>query len=512
MINKINIRQDNKNKISFKGPLNVLTKGLELCNKYPMVGVSVIDLGTAIGPRTAVDFVTTNAFAAAETGRKESMGLFMNCLIPSFVVLGLAKAVQPLTMGKEFKHIDMASVWANEDTINKLSGIYKNTQGSMEQRVGEFTKTIINNLEGFVGNSKNQWSSFEGKTGNTIQELTNLILSSNVPKKETKKTLGKIFDELAANTKTTEVIRFAGDKKAFSSNLSELLRDTVALGRRFKDNAVSNNIGEFAKRSIKLVNRKSFLGMLILIPAAMSVQFINRAITKWRSGQDGAPIYKDFGKESSVNIPKDRKNLKTNMIIASAAMLGATMLVTKGQFSKKLFQFKGLFPTVAQCCWIATGTILSRIWASDDNSELKETGIKDISTFVSLYGLGDVVAKTTGSLIEKAKPDIKLISRSNIAPKNIFEAAKNWISTSKLKAFSEVSTSAKPYRSLCQLAHLGSSMIVLGLAIPRYVRYCTEKKEAKMKKLVQEQKEFNEKLRVLQSSSKAFAAFKAYNK
>ena len=498
----------NKTNPSF-GVLGALTKGLELCDKYPMVGVSVIDVGTAIGPRTAVDFVTANPYAAAETFRKESMGLVMNCLIPSFVVLGMAKAVQPFTMGKEFKHLNMASVWANEDTINKLSDIYKNTKGDTAQRVKEFTRNILNGIEGFEGSTTEQWKSYKGKTGDAAQKLTDLILSPKISKRETKKALGIIVDEIAQNTKATQVIKFAGDKKAFSSNLSELLRDTVALGRRFTDSAVSGNISEFAKRSIKLVNRKSFLGMALLIPAAMSVQFINRAITKWHSGHEGAPIYKDFGKETPFSVPKDKKNLTMNKTIASAAMLGTTLLVTKGQFSKKLFQYKGLFPTVAQCCWIATGTILSRIWASEDNSELKETGIKDITTFVGLYGLGDVVAKATGGLIEKIKPGIKLISRSNHTPKGIMETAKEWISGSKLKAFSEVSANAKPYRSLCQLAHLGSSMVVLGLALPRYVRYCTEKKEAKMKEIAKAHREFNEKLKSV-NSSKAFASFKAY--
>ena len=512
MISPIGTKLNTKKSNPSFGVLGALTKGLELCDKYPMVGVSVIDVGTAIGPRTAVDFVTANPYAAAETFRKESMGLIMNCLIPSFVVLGLAKAVQPFTMGKEFRHLNMASVWANEDTINKLSDIYKGTKGSAEQRVGEFTRNIVNGIEGFEGSAAAQWRSFEGKTGNAAQKLADLILDSKISKRETKKAISSIVNEIAQNTKATEVIKFAGDKKAFCSNLSELLRDTVALGRRFTDSAVSNNIEEFAKRSIKLVNRKSALGMALLIPAAMSVQFINRAITKWHSGHDGAPIYKDFGKETPLSVPKDKRNLTINKVLASGAMVGTTLLVTKGKFSKKLFQYKGLFPTVAQCCWIATGTILSRIWASADNSELKETGIKDITTFVGLYGLGDVVAKATGGIIEKIKPDVKLISHSNLAPKTLFESAKEWISGSKLKAFSEVTANAKPFRSLCQLAHLGSSMLVLGLALPRYVRYCTEKKEAKMKEIAQAQREFTEKMKSAQSSSKAFAAFKAYYK
>ena len=106
MISPINTKINNKQP-SFRGPLELLTKGLELCDKHPMVGVSVIDGSTAIGPRTVIDAATTNAYMAAETFRKESMGLVVNCLIPSFVVLGLAKAVQPVTMGKEFSHLNM---------------------------------------------------------------------------------------------------------------------------------------------------------------------------------------------------------------------------------------------------------------------------------------------------------------------------------------------------------------------------------------------------------------------
>ena len=511
MISPINTKVNNKQP-SFKGPLEILTKGLELCDKHPMVGVSVIDGTTAIGPRTVIDTATTNIYMGAETFRKESMGLVVNCLIPSFVVLGLAKVVQPFIMGK-FKHLNMASVWANEDTLNKLSDVYKGTAGTTEQRVKAYTQNIVNNLEGFEGSTTSQWKSFNGKTGDAADKLADLILKSGISKKETKKVLGEVFDSIAQNTKTTEVIRFAGDKKPFTSNLSEILRDTVDLGRRFKDSAVSNNIGDFIKRSTKLINRKSLIGMAVLIPAAMSVQFINRAITKWHSGHEGAPIYKDFGKKPSATIPKDKKNLTLNKILSSALMIGVTLATNSAGFSKKLFQFKGLFPTLDQCRWIATSTIISRMWASDDNSELKETNVKDITTFLGLYGLGDAVAKMTGAAIEKVNPNIKLLSRKTIenAPKTIFGKVKNWITGSRLKAFSEVSAAAKPYRSLCQLAHLGSSMIILGLALPRYVRSCTEKKEAKMREAIRMQEAFTEKIKAMQKPN-AFASFKAYYK
>ena len=46
-------------------------------------------------PRTYVD-AKTNGFAAAETFRRESSGLIVNCLIPGFIVYGVAKVLELL--------------------------------------------------------------------------------------------------------------------------------------------------------------------------------------------------------------------------------------------------------------------------------------------------------------------------------------------------------------------------------------------------------------------------------
>lgn len=68
MINKVSINNQevykkgqtnpsykNSQSPSFKGPVELITAGLQACNTNPMVGVSVIDLATAIVPRTVVD-------------------------------------------------------------------------------------------------------------------------------------------------------------------------------------------------------------------------------------------------------------------------------------------------------------------------------------------------------------------------------------------------------------------------------------------------------------------------
>ena len=73
---------------------NGVIKGVQYCEKYPMVNVSVLDLSTAIVPRTIIETKESNAFAGMEAFRRESSGLIVNCIIPSFIVWGLAAAMK----------------------------------------------------------------------------------------------------------------------------------------------------------------------------------------------------------------------------------------------------------------------------------------------------------------------------------------------------------------------------------------------------------------------------------
>ena len=151
----------------------------------------------------------------------------------------------------------------------------------------------------------------------------------------------------------------------------------------------------------------------------------------------------------------------------------------------KMFQFKGMFPTVDQCRWIATATFVSRIFASEDSNELRETTVRDMASFAGLYFLGDYAAKIAASIIEKKRPDIKLLNRLEVSKPDdsFFKKAGNWIKKTSLKSFDEVLPNAKNMRSLCEIASLGFSIISLGLILPAYNRHVTEKKVAKQKAL-----------------------------
>ena len=100
-------------KQSFNGVGDVLTAGLQTFDKYPMVGVSFVDTVSTNIPRTIVD-LKTGIPAALETARREFSGLFVNCLLPSFIVLGVAKL-----MNKGFQRISQIQIWLIPGLIRK---------------------------------------------------------------------------------------------------------------------------------------------------------------------------------------------------------------------------------------------------------------------------------------------------------------------------------------------------------------------------------------------------------
>lgn len=172
-------------------------------------------------------------------------------------------------------------------------------------------------------------------------------------------------------------------------------------------------------------------------------------------------------------------------LLATGASVGLALLSMMKKPTMSMFQFKGMFPTVDQCRWIATATFVSRIFAAEDSNELRETTVRDMASFAGLYFLGDYAAKIAASVIEKVKPDVKLLNKLEVTKPgdSFFKKAGNWIKKTSLKSFDEVLPNAKNMRSICEIASLGFSIVSLGLILPAYNRKVTEKKVAKAKEL-----------------------------
>lgn len=507
---------------SFKGGLvDGLIWGVQQCEKHPMVNVSVLDLSTAIIPRTIVETAAGsktkdengekkrnwNFFGGFEAFRRESSGLIVNCLIPSFIVMGAAKLFKAPIMGN-FGKSNLTNVWANGESYDKIKAFYKEGEATREGFKNFFKRSILS-LEGVDGEAYKEggikkFAHILAENPDEIKNLKSLdeIIEKIKLKKDAEivldnladasfngdyKLADKAYEKLVNMTHISENIRFSGDKKYLSNNLESFCTDTPRVLNGVKKEGIktADELAKYFTKAKKLVNVKSIAGLGIIIPLAISMQPINRWITRKMSGRKGAPIYNDFAdrKEDKDLTAKEKAELLKQKVISVGSMCGVaalSMFMDKPSL-KSLFQFKGLFPTMDQARIISTATFASRMAASEDANELREATIRDIATFASFYFLGDYAAKGIATLIERRNPSAKLINRfkQSNPDDNVFKKFWTWAKHTSLKSTDELATKGdKRLRTICQIGNLVFSLVSLGIFIPLYTRTQTNKKKA----------------------------------
>src|SRR5574344_290545 len=504
---------------NFRGKVwNTTLKGIQQCEKKPMINVAVIDLATAILPRSIWESFT-NVFAGFEALRRESSGLIVNCLIPGFITLGVAHALNKSIMGKD--KANLAGCWAGADTIDRVSNHYKDADKSEEfkegmdiyknethARVYATHYNLVNEGSGFDGFNKKQYSNLltKDEKSKVAKDLTEALfekdangkLTETVVKKSPKETLKSVFGFISRKTHITQGVTFAAgeaDRTPLVSDLDKTINDTHSLLKgALKERIKPDGIAEYASRARKLLKTKSVLGMAIILPLAASMQFINRKITEKTSGVKGAPIHESYGKKAEQlnktpeQIKKDKQKLLIDKVWAVGSMLGVAMLsmmkLPTAKTLKNIVQFKDKFPTMDQARAISAVTFASRMAVADDDAELKEAHTRDLVTFSSMYFLGDYAAKGAASYYEK-KTGVKLLNKTFDATKNkgAFTKFKNWVLNTHLKSSDELSgvgtalEKATNLRAKCQMANLGTSLAILGILVPVFTRLRTKKSD-----------------------------------
>lgn len=517
---------------------NVLDKSFSILDKNAMIQVAAVDTAFTNIPRTVLDLGTSIA-AAWETLRREFSGLFVNCLMPGLLVKGVASA---LPKGEMLKGTDVVGSWANGDAIEKLSGVYKKAQESgAADKTKDYIERALGSIEGLDGKT---WVKYADKASTpefqeAIGNLTKAVTSSG---KERKTLLKQAQAKIASVTKAEVVLKFNGKPQA---NLEETLRDVVDLGSKFNvvkektlkglgqtaddlvnpetTSKVAQAIDKYGSSLKGFVNKKSLIGLGLVITIAVSMQRINRSITRKQFNAEGAPIYKDFGKKDTTQKmdEKQKRNFKMKKLAAAGSMYGLAALSMMKKPTLGMFQFSGIFPTMDQCRWIASSTFASRMLGAEDENELRESTVRDLASFAGLYFLGDYAKKGAASIIEalsKTKQGAKLVgenvvllNRKKEVAKPVFEQGAsfakkligntgfrakqigNWIKNTELKTAAEVSSvKVRNLRNICRVADIAFSFIMLGLILPKYNRSVTERKVAEAEKQEKLRRQQNE--------------------
>ncbi len=517
---------------AFTGLGDVVLKTIQTCEANPMINVSFLDLSTAILPRTFVEtFIGSkkkgengeeqkrhlNIFGGFEAFRREASGLIINCLIPSFIVIGVAKLLNRPVMGG-FKNSNLSKSWANSEAIDKISQYYKSAKGSNpEETIYNTLKNMTQDLHGIDGSKEKAFKDLlandpeyekllKHTANNILTDNKEEIISKNKFVRRFKKLFGikshknytdDLYTYIVNKTGIAENLKFAGENGYSTSSLKHLLDSSSDILRGSVQENLSADSKEFAKyvsKAKKLVNLKSAIGLVgLIIPLAISAQPINRWITHKLSGKSGAPIYND-DKDRHLT-PEEQKKLTAEKFFAVPlmwAVAGLSMILDRP--SLKMFQFKNIFPTMDQARIISAATFSSRIAASEDSNELKENTIRDIATFSSFYFLGDYAAKAIATLIQKHSKDVVLINKlkEEKPGANILQKLWHWAKHTTMKSSDELNaikdealrTKSKNLRAWCHAGNILFSLLSLGLFIPLYTRTQTNKKQ---KELAQKQ-------------------------
>lgn len=545
MINKISVSNTNSNKQQYPknnpnfgdgGIGQMFLSAVQLCETQPMVNTAVADLATAIVPRTIVEG-QTNVYGGFEAFRRESSGLIINCMIPSVIVLGIAKVIQNHYMGEGSK---MADCWANEDSLNMVkyhwdkasadeviqNGKVLYKQGSNEARVYNTYKNILNDIQGIDVDKEVHFNKFN--FDKSIHKLTEDTLH---PKKKTTflssewsanrkavkaakkaaETAGEeyvadnAFSQIVHKTRSANKIKFKDfklfDRKGkaiegyFSQSLGDILNNTPQILRELTSGKFPDST-TFANKAKRLVTAKSLIGLFgVILPLAIAAQPINRWLTQRASGIKGAPIYNDFedGKTKELS-PKEKAALFGQKIISIGSIVGVALLsigkLPGLAMAKNISQFKSIFPSLDQARLISTATFASRMGASQDRNDLREATYRDIATFSTFYFINEYAEKLAATGLEKyykgcTDHGIKLINE--LAPRKEGESRiMHWIKNTSIKTSAEMygktleaTKRAKNMRTVTQLVNLGFQLVTLGIIIPKVYRKKTEKEHAK---------------------------------
>ena len=437
MIDRINTKfqipqkaeQNNKN-TTFKGAGTAVLTGLRGLNNSPAIGACAVDLCSMVIPRTAIEFKNRGPQAGIEAAFREGASCFIHACVG---LIGLGAAT--LISGKFNQQygVKAQNIFANGDTINNLSNIWKTSEGQRQ-----FFDGFLQNIKGLNGT---EWRSVsQGARDDIVNGLVSLADKTEQMAKasgKNKLTLAKevkdlktvVLSKVTKDTGAQASFKLNAGAKEVSASLGELVDNAVVLSNSFKDKT-KEKLPEFIKTLKSNKVASTLLGMGICAALCMSVQPLNRYLTKKRTGQDGfVGVDNKEGDKS--------KGFKTAKTIAGVGFpLFAMKTIGKPSDLLANIQFNSKVPTINQFKFLYGLTIGSRFLSSRDSNELREGIIKDTLGFTNWLILGGMVSKLTARALG-GKELINNPVAQDGAKKGIKYGLK-WLTKASVKSFDEV--------------------------------------------------------------------------
>ena len=472
-INNINNNRNNNKNVNFKNSMGALSKALYTLGNNDMLNASFVDVFAMDTPRTIVETKHRGKQAGIEMGFREYTGTF----IAEFSAAVFAVLASKLISRKYKPNVPVNSgSWITNNGLNVFSEIYKNSDKTPKG----YVKNVLDSLSGIAGKETKEFAKLaQEKTTPVVEKLTELITNNDLGKKETKKVLTGVQNEIIKMIGADNNISIKAGSNELKANLTHTLRDVVDSGKNIFFTKAKTNSEEIVSK-LKTMN-KLRIGLAIPLSMAIAIsnQKLNRYLTKKRTGIDN--FVGENGYENNVkdqNEKKKEKGLLAKKLLSAGLfvlMLTKVMGVKKpSDFVKKL-EFDGP-ATSGNAIKTVYGTlILGRIFASKDSTELRETNTRDYLGFLNWLVLGGFVAKGVGQALDPKQANLFNVVKEG-------KGIKHWLKDVSLKSQKEIIAQGGSIKSnlrklnIAQMAGIAYSAVMLGVLLPKLNIWLTRRK------------------------------------
>ena len=317
---------------------------------------------------------------------------------------------------------DTTCTWYNpSSTLADAEGYVSLSHPDLKNTVDDIAK-ILDNVILDKKLDFNKWES--SNTENSLKVVMNRLIKETGAESEyvLKSTNGTIESKSTLKTMLEDLYKIS---EAFNKpKVKEAFEKQIADGKEIAENA-------FVKAQNKFSRNKALAGFAIGSAVGMSIQPINIYLTKKKTGSDGFVGVEGREKDKSTGF----KFLKAG---SAAAFWGMVLLTLKDKTSRTFMDkmaFKSFFPTIEQLKGVYGLTIISRILATRDKDELRESLTKDTLGFLSWLVLGDIVNKITASALDD--PNHTVLNTNEKPAKGLWKNIKRAFNA-KLKTRDEV--------------------------------------------------------------------------
>ncbi len=507
------------NNVQFTGAFDAFTMSLRFLETNQAWGANLVDVGSMVIPRSAIDLANRGPAAGMETVRREGSGTANHSLVGVYGTI--AGAALAAALNNKYG-IKAQKMFVDDDTLELLGKAWdKQVKAGNKEPLKEYLKDVFASAETRVGDD---WIKIPENKLNDVVNKFNEVLSI----KESPITISKDLKAYARSvithaTGSENTYRLAKDQK--TSSIENILESVYNVTRTFvnKNENITNAFMDDLKNNKYLADLKrmnlgrSLLGIGIASAIGMSIQPLNIYLTKKKTGSDGFVGVEGREKDNSGAF----KALKAG----AAALFGGAVISTIGldggvKGILKKIQFKGLVPTLDQFKFIYGVTIMSRFLVARDKDELRESVVKDVLGFFNWLVLGNFVAKMTANAMDQNLLNYSekehgkgffnkiikapMVSRDEVLYRGLKAAGIDSVENGKALSFkqlmkklssSQVSEAIRKETkgklralNIAQVAGYLYSGLVLGVGIPKLNIYMTNKSEEKRKAKIAAQK------------------------